>query len=47
VGAFPVVVKYMRDVVDGAKRVCFVEEVLCEAGRWAIVVEGTFKLIVA
>jgi hypothetical protein len=47
VGAFLAVVQYMPDVVDGAERVCFVEEVLCEAGRWAIVVEGMFVFIVA
>jgi hypothetical protein len=41
------VVQYMHDVVDGAERVCFVKEVLCEAGGWAIVVEGTFMLVVA
>jgi hypothetical protein len=45
--AFPVVVQYMHDVVDGAERVCFVEGVLCEAGRWAVVVKGTFMLFVA
>jgi hypothetical protein len=45
VGAFSVVVQYMHDVMDRADRVCFVEEVLCEAGRWAIVVEGTSMLV--
>jgi hypothetical protein len=33
--------------VDGAERVSFFEEVLCEAGGWAIVVEGAFIFVVA
>jgi hypothetical protein len=47
VGAFLVVMQYVHDVVDGAERVCFIKKVLCEAGGWAIVVEGTSMLFVA
>jgi hypothetical protein len=38
VGAFLVVVQYLHDVVDGTERVRFFEQLLCEAGGWAIVV---------
>jgi hypothetical protein len=41
------VMQYLRDVVDGADGVCLVEEVLCETGGWAVVVENTFVLLVA
>jgi hypothetical protein len=47
VGAFLVVVQYLHDVVDGAEGVSFFEEVLCEAGGWAVVVEGAFMFVIA
>jgi hypothetical protein len=45
-GAYIMVMQYLHDVV-GAEGVCLVEEVLCETGGWAVVVESTYVLIVS
>jgi hypothetical protein len=46
VGAFPFVVQHLHDAVDGAKRVCLFMQVLLEAERMAVVVEGSSVFIV-
>jgi hypothetical protein len=39
---FPLVMKHLHNVADGAKGMCFLMEVMCEFRSMAIVVEGTF-----
>jgi hypothetical protein len=37
---FFVVLQYLHDIMDGAERVCFFKEVLCDAGGgWVVFVE--------
>jgi hypothetical protein len=45
-GSFPLVMQHLHDTVDGAKGMCLFMEVLCEAGRLAVVVKGSSVFIV-
>jgi len=45
--SFRMVMYYLHYVVDGAKGMCIVLEVLCKIGSTAVVVEGTPVFFVA